>query len=686
MSDTHPSAESTAPEAGGTTVDQAVAQGGAYEVLRRRLAEQGQRLQGLAETLNRNPALYALVALDTNKPLSRGGSDALAAPGQSPAEVRKKIAEALSSVIENISKTRAAINDKSLGFEAMLPVQERLYSTDKVYSKPFAHAAAKGFVEEQSGDAASGNTLISLAAMALILAVEIGTAGAATPLIGALIGLTASGAAAADSWNQWAKLDNAARSTVSDAGAVVRPEQAEQALQAALIATIMALMDVYGAGKAARAASLARVAGLEASLAAKKELASLAAHSIPEQKAILERVIEEEGAFAAVRDTGQTADQLIAIVGKETPAGQRLAALATGVSQAAMDDVAKIIPQLGQKTAAEATAIVNKSIDVLGPAQTLERAGGWSSVESAVGQDKGVLSRLENWRKGLIDQTEKAIAEAGGLDGATAARSFLAERTGLPVDAIETALGIIVMFAGELGDDITVSSSAEGSFSRQPIDLEAAASETAAQHNVAVPIQRNAVRTGSPPLPYTEKQLDALSPEAFEEVIRSAIGSGYFSADGLPRMSMLEMKLNPSGHGLDGVGFRRRADLVDVYKFEFKQVTTGSTHVPELHPTSMGVQGGMGWSTGNFEKLMASDDPVALETLDTLRRNLRRHFGSQYSEGLILEAFGHELRRAPLVIVTRAHASLDRLLPQLRGLARSLGKGMVRIIPVRGRP
>ncbi|KRG53119.1 DNA repair ATPase [Stenotrophomonas beteli] len=53
MSDTHPSAESTAPEAGGTTVDQAVAQGGAYEVLRRRLAEQGQRLQGLADTLNR---------------------------------------------------------------------------------------------------------------------------------------------------------------------------------------------------------------------------------------------------------------------------------------------------------------------------------------------------------------------------------------------------------------------------------------------------------------------------------------------------------------------------------------------------------------------------------------------------------------------------------------------------------
>jgi bacterioferritin-associated ferredoxin len=639
----------------------------------------------VAETLNRNPALYALVALDSNDKLRRGGSDALAAPGQSPAEARKKIAEALSGVIANISKTRAAIDEQSLGFESMLPVQEKLYSSDKVYSQPFAHAAAKDLVIERSGDAAAGNELLSYAAMALILAVEIGSAGAATPLIGALIGLTASGAAAADSWNQWAKLDNASRSTPNDAGAIVHPEQAEQALQVALIATITALLDVYGAGKAARAASLARVAGLEAGLVAKKELTSLATRSLPEQKAILSRVIEEEGAVAAMRDSGRTADELIAIVGKETPAGESLAALTKGVSQTAMDDIANAIPQIGQKTVAEATSMVNKSIDMLGPAQTLQQAGGWSRIESAVAEDKGILNRLENWRKGLIDQTEKAISEAGGVEGATAARSFLAERTGLPVDAIETALGIIIMFAGELGGDTDVSSSAEGSGIRQPIDLELAASETATQHNVAPPIQRQ-VRKASPPLPLTEKQLDALSPQAFEEVIRSAIGSGHFASDGLPRMSILELKLNPQDHGVDGVGFRRRADVVDVYKFEFKQVTTGSAWVPELHSTSMGVQGGRGWSTGNFEKLMASDDPVALETLDTLRRNLRRYFGSQYSEELIMEAFGHELARAPLTIITRAHASLELLLPQLRGLARSMGKGMVRIIPVRGRP
>ncbi|WP_447935276.1 DNA repair ATPase [Stenotrophomonas lactitubi] len=53
MSETKPSTESAVPEAAGDTVDQAVAQGGAYEVLRRRLGEQGQRLQAVAEQLNR---------------------------------------------------------------------------------------------------------------------------------------------------------------------------------------------------------------------------------------------------------------------------------------------------------------------------------------------------------------------------------------------------------------------------------------------------------------------------------------------------------------------------------------------------------------------------------------------------------------------------------------------------------
>ena len=50
---TDPNQDNTAPgDAGTSAVDRAVAEGGAYEVLRRRLVEQGARLRGLAEGLN----------------------------------------------------------------------------------------------------------------------------------------------------------------------------------------------------------------------------------------------------------------------------------------------------------------------------------------------------------------------------------------------------------------------------------------------------------------------------------------------------------------------------------------------------------------------------------------------------------------------------------------------------------
>ena len=52
MSDSAPRPDAPSAEAT-STVDQAVAQGGAYEVLRRRLGEQGTRLRGLADALNR---------------------------------------------------------------------------------------------------------------------------------------------------------------------------------------------------------------------------------------------------------------------------------------------------------------------------------------------------------------------------------------------------------------------------------------------------------------------------------------------------------------------------------------------------------------------------------------------------------------------------------------------------------
>ena len=118
----------------------------------------------------------------------------------------------------------------------------------------------------------------------------------------------------------------------------------------------------------------------------------------------LSAVIEREGAQAAIQGTGRSAEELINIVGKESSAGRRLVALAGGIKSATVTELTHVLPQLAQKSAAEAVGIVHQSIDVLGPALTLERAGGWEVVARVVADEAGVVARLQSWRKGAVRQ------------------------------------------------------------------------------------------------------------------------------------------------------------------------------------------------------------------------------------------------------------------------------------------
>ncbi|MBB5867925.1 uncharacterized protein YidB (DUF937 family) [Allocatelliglobosispora scoriae] len=644
------------------------------------IIDQHQKLNtAIGTILNENPALYAMMVLDAKDRARDGGSDALASGDQSPAGARAKMGAALAKVTENIRTARRDIDDKRLRFESMSSVQDKLFEKDKTWSRPFAQGLARDYVKESGEDAAKGAMLVEIA---LLAAVTIGTAGTAAPLLGAIIGLTSSSAAAADSWNQAFAVRSAGKATVKDELAIVGTAQAAEAEFQAMMDTITALVDVYGAAKAVRSAtSLAKVAGLEAKLAAKTKLANFATLPPAGQKQLLTEVVEAEGAQAAVLGTGRKAEDLIPIVGRDTTAGQRLLALAGGAGHISVKDLEVALPLLAQKSAAEAGKLVQQSIDLIGPADTLRRVGGWGMLEQAVGKEAGAMARLEAWRSGLIDQAGQTLGAASGKEGVSAARSLLAKLGGMPEGAVETGLGILLTVMENTGAE-TPATSAVGSYGQSPIDLDEAATRLAAKKGVAQ--RQMIIGPNSPPLPLTEHQLNRLSHEEFEEVIRRAIAYGHFAGDGLPRMSVLELKNHGGGHGLDGIGLRRRENLVDLYKFEFKQVT--SDIAPSLDMRAAGVQGGYGWTVANIDKLMASSDPVAFETLDVLERRLKRYFGTAYKESLMMEALRESLGRAPLVVVTRVGASLETLVPQLRGLARSLGRGNVKLLLVRGRP
>ena len=121
----------------------------------------------VSDTLNRNPALYALMAADTNKPTAAGGSDALAVPNQSAGDARAKLGQAFGEVLDDIKKTQDAINGNDLGFQDMHPIHQTFFSTHPTYSKPFPKAAAQDYVVDEGGKAETAGLAVTVAVMVL---------------------------------------------------------------------------------------------------------------------------------------------------------------------------------------------------------------------------------------------------------------------------------------------------------------------------------------------------------------------------------------------------------------------------------------------------------------------------------------------------------------------------------------
>jgi hypothetical protein len=265
-----------------------------YEVVKAMHAEMN---AAIAEILEKNPALYAIAA--------RGSTDALL--GEDTAAVRAQMSTALRDVLANAAKTKAEIEGRSLRFSEMVPVHRSVLEKDPQFQNAFASKLANDFIKDEEGDEAAANKLVSLVTIALITAVEVASGGTATPVVGALISLASSAGTAAASWNDWAKLENAAKSTVSDRTAVVTQEQADGAKLGAMISTAVALLDVYGVGKAVNAAAGAKaaVAALEGRVNDAAQLKSIAQGvAVPNAREVVERSVTSLGPAATARSVG----------------------------------------------------------------------------------------------------------------------------------------------------------------------------------------------------------------------------------------------------------------------------------------------------------------------------------------------------------------------------------------------
>ena len=136
--------------------------------------------------LNANPALYALTATGAGN----GGTDVLV--GADLAEVKTKLTNACRPSSPTPPRRKRPFRQTSSSSRTCNPSTSRCTRRIRLYQKPFERAAAMDYVESEHGNADNASTFMTVAVMALIAAVEIGSGGTAGPVIAALISASAS--------------------------------------------------------------------------------------------------------------------------------------------------------------------------------------------------------------------------------------------------------------------------------------------------------------------------------------------------------------------------------------------------------------------------------------------------------------------------------------------------------------
>ena len=565
-----------------------------YEVVK---AVHDEITRSVAGILNENPALYAIAA--------RGSTASIL--GQDIASTRNQMANALQDVLANATKTKGEIEHRSLSFAELLPAIGAVRN-DAEYEAGFGQKLVENCLAEEREAAGNADKAISLLTIALVTAV-VASGGTAAPVVAALISLAASGGMAAASWNDWAKLETAAKSTVSDKDAIVTQEQADTAQLGALISTAVALLDVYGLGKAAKAASA--------------------------------------GSHAAVT----------ALEGR-------------------VSDVAKL-KQIAQGAAvADAREVVERSLVSFGPATTVRNLGSWQKLTATLGAGSPAMAKLSAWRDAVFRSAEEAGMKAAAGEEGEAARAALVLASGVEQAAVGEALDVVIeVFAGGAPGDM---GHIGGAYATAPVDLNAVIERTISQHPVSRAVQRTPVEIVE--LPISELKLMAMSGPEFERIIRRYVAAGNFASLGLPRMTVLDAKVHPGGHGFDGLGISKQGDLIQLYNIECKYVAPGSPFQPTLRPTSGGLQGSVDWSKYTARRILAGAHPEADETLEAIARAVKQRRG-YFDEGILDRTLVGACRNATFVAVTPVWAKADVLAEQVR----SIGGRLVRVAARRRR-
>lgn len=327
----------------------------------------------------------------------------------------------------------------------------------------------------------------------------------------------------------------------------------------------------------------------------------------------------------------------------------------------------------------EAAALAGQAVELLPPAEVLEKSGGWAKLATAVGDEAPALRKLDAYRGSLAQQAEAAVAGTAGAsqDAArTALRGELAKGSGLGEAVVEQLLGLEIQALGEILSKDSGGLQVAGI--QYVTDLSNVTKEDAQSQTVQQVVQRAPV-TGT--MTREEKALVGYSGSTFEIIGAGGLEAGAFTPFGVPKMDfVLPGQHNPSGWGIDRIGLRMDGSQLRVYHIEMKYVDVGSAHVPELGHTLHGTQTGLAWTTDASHQLVHNDNQVARASRVEIEKALKS-LGLQADAATMERVLLRRLPKAQVIILTPFYAPLHILEAQARGLIRQ-GRSMI-IVPAR---
>ncbi|HYI19111.1 MAG TPA: hypothetical protein VD836_10405 [Solirubrobacteraceae bacterium] len=368
----------------------------------------------IKQAMAQSPALFALV--------ESGGKAAGEFAGMSPEEARAKLQPLLQALIGKIDEADGLVGE-DLDYREMGPVIEQLLGTPE-WSGEMEKRLIKATLWKHNRDKMLRSLgLSALSALGFLFA-TFATGGAAV-FIGAAVGVGASATQAGLSIEDYYDKAKAREARTGNAQLdIMSQESVDSAFTQAVLDSALALIDVWGGVGAIRKLGSPAIQMLRAGEAGVKASAEMAlkeglrASDAATQAVAIERAVAEIGTEGVVRAAGKAPEELARLLPEGSEAAKKLlaAGAAAKAGAPAGEGILTKLATLSKLSKDEAAKAVAEGFDKVGYIGTLEAAGGWKAVTKQFGEGHEVVTKLEAWRTGIVQEGADYIKTASKGD------------------------------------------------------------------------------------------------------------------------------------------------------------------------------------------------------------------------------------------------------------------------------